>query len=70
MRDRDNTTRIGAKDPWGREAEPLEQRLEEARTSLDSEPGKCAVAESGEGQRKLHRVAGMWGARLTAPRCR
>ena len=70
MRDRDNTTRTGAKDPWGREAGPLAQRPEEARTSLDSEPGKRCVAESGEGQRKLHRGAGTRGARLTAQRCR
>ena len=31
----DNTTRAGAKDPWGREAEPLAQRPAEAWTSLD-----------------------------------
>ena len=37
--DRDNTTRTGAKDPWGREAWPLAQRHAEARARLDSEPG-------------------------------
>jgi hypothetical protein len=68
--DRDNTTRTGAKDPWGREAGPLAQRPEEARTSLDSEPGKCSVAEFGEGQRKLRRDTGMRGTRLTVERCR
>src|SRR5919106_6979030 len=68
--DRDNITRTGAKDPWGREAGPLAQRPTDARTSLDSEPGRRAVAEAGEGRRKLRRRAGMRGARLTATRCR
>ena len=68
--DRDNTTRTGAKDPWGREAGPLAQRPVEARTNLDSVPDKCSVADVGEGQRKLQRYAGMLGASLTATRCR
>ena len=36
--DRDNRTRTGAKDPWGREATPPEQRLAEARPGPDTEP--------------------------------
>jgi hypothetical protein len=39
MMDRDNITRSGAKDPWGREERPPEQRHVEAPTVLDSEPG-------------------------------
>jgi hypothetical protein len=70
MRERDNITRTGAKDPWGREAGPLAQRPAEARTSLDSGPGQRSGAEAGEGQCKLHRGAGTRGARLTAQRCR
>jgi hypothetical protein len=68
--DRDNITRTGAKDPWGREAGPLEQRPVEARARLDSEPVKCAVGKAGEGQHKLGRAAGMPGAGLTAGRSR
>src|SRR4030042_5804535 len=70
MRDRDNITRTGAKDPGGREGRPLAQRPAEARTSLDTEPDQHSVAEAGEGQSKLHREAGMRGARLTVERCR
>ena len=36
--DRDNITRTGAKDPWGREAVPPEQRLAETRPGPDTEP--------------------------------
>jgi len=68
--DRDNITRTGAKDPWGREAQPLEQRRVEARARLDTEPVKCVVVEAGEGQHKLCRNAGMSGAGLTAERFR
>ena len=49
MRDRDNRTRAGAKDPWGSEAVPRAQRHAEARLDLDSEPGHQAVAEACEG---------------------
>jgi hypothetical protein len=66
MRDRDNITRTGAKDPWGREAGPLAQRPAEAGTSLDAEPGVRSAAETGEGRSKLPLRAGMRGARLTA----
>ena len=69
MRERDNTTRTGAKDPWGREAGPLAQRPAEARTSLDSGPGQRSGAEAGEGHRKPHCGAGMLGASLTAQPC-
>jgi hypothetical protein len=70
MRDRDNTTRTGAKDPWGREAGPLAQRPVEARPGVDTEPHDRAVAEAGEGLHKLHRGAGTWGAHFTARRGR
>ena len=66
MRERDNTTRTGAKDPWGREAGPLAQRPVEARTGVDTEPRQRSVAEAGEGQSQLPLGAGMRGARLTA----
>jgi len=40
MMDRDNITRTGAKDPWGREAMvSLEQWLTEAPVDLDAVPG-------------------------------
>src|SRR3990172_4678724 len=67
--DRDNITRTGAKDPWGREAGPLAQRPGEARTSLDTEPGRRYGAEAGEGWRKPHWGTGMPGASLTVQRC-
>ena len=69
--DRDNTTRTGAKDPWGREARSLEQRyVEESR-------GSGLRAWSDVGCRSVRRVeanwvrfAGMPGAGLTAMRSR
>jgi len=70
MRERDNITRTGAQDPWGREGKPLAQRLAEARRSLDTEPDQHSMAEAGEGQRKLRRDMGMRGTRLTVERCR
>src|SRR5574341_1804412 len=70
MRDRDNRTRTGAKDPWGREAGPLAQRPAETRTRLDAVPVKWAEVEAGEGQHKLPGAAGTLGANLTAPRGR
>jgi len=69
MRERDNTPRTGAQDPWGREAGPLAQRPAEARTSLDSGPGQRSGAEAGEGHRKPHCGAGMLGASFTAQPC-
>jgi hypothetical protein len=39
MMDRDNITRTGAKDPWGREGTPPAQRHAEAWVDLDTEPG-------------------------------
>ena len=69
MRDRDNITRTGAKDPWGREAQPLGQWPVETRARLDAEPATGAVVEAGEGQRKLQRKAGMLGASLIVARC-
>jgi hypothetical protein len=68
MRDRDNITRTGAKDPWGREAGPLEQRPVETRAGGTLSPSKCAVVEAGEGWRKPWRRAGMPGASLTVNR--
>ena len=70
MRDRDNTTRTGAKDPWGKEKESLAQRSAQPRARLDTEPAVRAVGEAGEGQLKLRRAAGMLGASLTAARGR
>jgi hypothetical protein len=50
MRVRDNRTRAGAKDPWGREVKPLAQRHVEA---LDR-PGLSAWSSSeGEGVRRV-----------------
>jgi len=66
MRDRDSRTRTGAKDPWGREAGPLEQRHVEARSDRDSELGHRSVAEACEGWRKLDGETGMPGAGFTA----
>jgi hypothetical protein len=63
---RDNITRTGATDPWGREAGPLAQRPVEARTGVDAEPRQRSVAEAGEGRSQLPVGAGMRGARLTA----
>jgi hypothetical protein len=67
MRERDNTTRTGAKDPWGREAGPLAQRLVEAWARLDTAPGKGTTAEAGEGECKLSDGPGMPGAGLLYP---
>jgi hypothetical protein len=64
MRDRDNTTRTGAKDPWGREAGPLEQRFVETRAGRDSEPVERAVIEAGEGWCKPPAARGHAGSKL------
>jgi len=69
MRDRDNITRTGAKDPWGREAGPLAQRLADVPPDVDAEPRRRAVAEAGEGRHKLGHGVGMWGAHLTGLGC-
>jgi len=46
--DRDNRTRTGAKDPWGRAAPtPLAQRLAEARPGPDTEPDQRGRRGSG-----------------------
>ena len=68
--DRDSITRPGAKDPWGREARPLAQRLGEAAMGADTEPGKPVVAQPGEGADKRASVTGMLGASLTGARTR
>ena len=69
--DRDNRTRTGAKDPWGREARSLAQRYVEEST------GSGLRAWSGVGCRSVRRIqanwatfAGMPGAGLTAMRPR
>ena len=67
--DRDNITRTRAKDPWGREARPLAQRLVEALPGVDSEPHLRVVVEASEGRHKPGRGGGMWGAHLTASGC-
>ena len=41
MRVRDNRTRAGAKDPWGREVKPLAQRHAEALEPGDTRPASC-----------------------------
>src|SRR3989442_5658730 len=65
--DRDNRTRTGAKDPWGRAATPpLAQRPTEARPGPDTEPGQYVVGKRAKGRCKLRADAGMPGAGLTA----
>src|SRR5437879_7707337 len=65
--DRDNRTRTGAKDPWGRAATtPLAQRLAEARPGPDTEPGQYVVGKRAKGRCKPRAEAGMPGAGLTA----
>lgn len=66
MRDRDNRTRTGAKDPWGREAGPLAQRHVEASTDLDSGPGDSGTRQRAKGSSKRTDVAGMPGTGFTA----
>src|SRR5437879_1479972 len=68
--DRDNRTRTGAKDPWGRAATPpLAQRLAEARPGPDTEPGQYVVGKRAKGRCKLRADAGMPGVGLTAEAC-
>ena len=65
--DRDNRTRTGAKDPWGRAAPmPLAQRLAEARPGPDTEPDQHVVWKRAKGRCKLRAAAGMPRAGLTA----
>src|SRR5438034_11736684 len=65
--DRDNRTRTGAKDPWGRAASmPLAQRLAEARPGPDTEPDQHVVWKRAKGRCKPRAEAGMPGAGLTA----
>src|SRR5438034_9587478 len=65
--DRDNRTRTGAKDPWGRAAPmPLAQRLAEARPGPDTEPDQHVVGKRAKGRYKPRAEAGMPGAGLTA----
>src|SRR5947199_2797337 len=65
--DRDNRTRTGAKDPWGRAAPmPLAQRLAEARPGPDTEPDQHVVGKRAKGRCKPRAEAGMPGAGLTA----
>src|SRR5438552_13275956 len=65
--DRDNRTRTGAKDPWGRAAPPpLAQRLAEARLGPDTEPDQHVVGKRAKGRYKQRAEAVMPGAGLTA----
>ena len=65
--DRDNRTRTGAKDPWGRAAPmPLAQRPTEARPGPDTEPDQHVVWKWAKGRCKPRAEAGMPGAGLTA----
>src|SRR5438552_11421548 len=65
--DRDNRTRTGAKDPWGRAAPmPLAQRLAEARPGPDTEPDQHVVGKWAKGRCKPRAEAGVPGAGLTA----
>ncbi len=61
MRDRDNRTRTGAKDPWGREVRPLAQRHAAAPAVLDAEPGVPRWPARAKGSRKRPRTSGMPG---------
>src|SRR5712691_9847010 len=65
--DRDNRTRTGAKDPWGRAAPmPLAQRPTEARPGPDTEPDQHVAWKRAKGRCKPRAEAGMPGAGLTA----
>ena len=62
--DRDNRTRTGAKDPWGREVNASPTVAHECTADLDSEPGNLVVTEAGEGRRQTDRLRGHAGRRL------
>jgi len=66
MRDRDNRTRTGAKDPWGREAGPLEQRHADARATRTPSRAAAPRRTCAKGRCKLGGDVGMPGAGLTA----
>ena len=70
MMDRDNITRFGAKNPWGREERPPEQRHVEAPTVLDTEPGLSLGRKRAKGRSKLRISDRMPGAGLREQRCR
>ena len=62
--DRDNITRTGAKDPWGREANASPTAARGCTGDLDSEPGKLSASEADEGRRQTDRLRGNAGSRL------
>ena len=70
MRDRDSTTRTGAKDPWGREGRPPAQRHVEASTVLDTEPRLLLWRKRAKGRSKLRGSDRMPGAGLRLRACR
>ena len=57
MRVRDNTTRAGAKDPWGREVEPLAQRRADALVRSGHRAWLPWRAEAREGCRQTSRAS-------------
>jgi len=65
MRDRDSTTRTGAKDPWGREGRPLAQRQADAPAILDSEPDGMWWPKPAKDRCKRRGAPGMSGTDLT-----
>ena len=70
MRDRDNITRTGAKDPWGKEEKPPEQRRVETTIVLDTEPGFPLWWKRAKGRSKLQGGNRMPGASLRLRPCR
>ena len=63
--DRDNTTRTGAKDPWGREARGLSHSGSPRRgQAWTQSQARASVAEAGEGSMQTGRRRGYVGSRL------
>jgi len=65
MMDRDNITRTGAKDPWGRGAKASRTAACRGAEDLDSEPGHSPLPKRAKGGGKLLGCEGMPGAGLT-----
>jgi len=67
--DRDNITRTGAKDPWGKEEKPPEQRHVEAWIVLDTEPRLPLRGKRAKGRSKPRVSNRMSGAGLRERTC-
>ena len=63
--DRDNRTRTGAKDPWGRAASRRSHSGSRRRGEAGTQcPARASVAEAGEGLMQTGRGGGHAGSRL------